>query len=960
MRVRDLGALVVAGGAGERAVAGTRAAAMLALLTINVNHRVSVDALMQAAWGDRVSPGAASTLGSHIWRLRQLLEPDRDRHRAPSVLISDSEGYRLVGGPSTVDSLLFAEASGEVRDLLAAGHAESAVQRADAALALWRGRPYGALADLDWARPAVARLEELHDQLRERRVEGLVAAGAVDAALGDVGPLIAAAPLREPLRALQMEALYRSGRGEEALGVYQQARTLLAEEVGIDPGPELQDMHQRILRRDPTLDRRPERPTPWPWSVEVQLPAALTPLVGRADTLAALADLVRQGRLVTITGAAGSGKTRVAVETARTVAHDFPDGVWFVDLTAVSDPDLVADLVTSTIGFAPSAGGSAFQDLRRYLHSRRILLVLDNCEHVLDGVDHVVRVALGDESRSASCLLTTSREPIGLDGETIWSLRPLALPEPDGLAADAAMAPAVDLFLQRLAAVAPALEVTDDVIARAREISIAVDGLPLPLELAAARALSYTLDDIAAQVRVDPGRLSRIGRGRRDHRATVRSAIEWSYQLLGPAERIAHRRLSVLPGAFTAAVATAVVADGTDVDVADVPDLLAQLVHRSLLTSEGSAGRHGPSTFRQLATVRSHARHVCDEAGESAGCRDRRDAWTTALVDARPPSGTAPEAGWFRAIDDDAATVRATLSRLLVDEPTAAGGRLAGSLAQYWYYRLQLAEGRRWLQLAHDVLRKQAPDDADPTDELVVRLMLAGVLAQQRRMDLAGPLIDDSDSLVEDVAPRRLVGVGEALTFLAMSCYVGEAWDRLIGVHRVLRRVAHAAGDANVDLLADAVGCCALMASGDLEEAVELALSVQHRAEAADHPAAGYISTAPLIIGALRTAQPEAGIHWVDRCVTMHRRLGSGAIGMFTETKANFLAQLGDFPRAAQIYGAAHAATRRGAMGWPNRELTEPLLALTREHLGRAAFERAWQAGEGLRTADIFAPPARG
>ena len=956
MRVRDLGALVVAVDTQERPVVGTRGAAMLALLTINVNQRVSVDALMEAAWGEHVSTGAASTLVSHIWRLRQLLEPGRGRRESPSVLVNDSDGYRLVGGPSTVDSLLFAEAAGEVRDLLAAGHPEAAVRRADAALALWRGQPYGALADAQWAQSSVARLQELRGQLQERRIEGLLASGAVDTALGNLRLLIAAAPFREPLRSLQMEALYRSGRGEEALHAFQEARHTLVEEVGLEPGPDLQDMHQRILRHDPALDRRAAPTASSPPEVEAHLPSALTPLVGRADVVGRLAELVRSQRLVTVTGVAGCGKTRVAVEAARAVVHDFPDGVWFVDLTAVSDPDLVVDVVVSTIGFAGSAGATPLQDLRRYLHSRRLLLLLDNCEHVLAGVDQVIRVALGDAAgMSGSCFLTTSREPIGIDGETIWTLEPLALPDVDADVTQAAQAPAVQLFLQRLAAASPALIVDDEVMARACEISVAVDGLPLPLELAAARALSHSLDDIATQVMADPSRLSRVGRGPRDHRATVRSAIEWSHQLLTPHERLAHRRLSVLPGAFTADLASAVVSDNAAVsdpsgDGLDVNDLLAQLVHRSLLTSEGSSGRFRPTAFRQLATVRSHARHALEAAAETQLCVDRRDAWTADLIAAKPPSGSAAEAAWSRAVDDDYATIRATLARRLIDEPCADGGRLAYPLSPYWYYRERLVEGSRWLQLGYRALQ-----GTNTTDELCARLMLAALLALQRRQDLVRPLIDGVEAQVHGTSPDRLVDVGEALVQLAMSCYTAEAWETLVDLHRILRWVADHVSDANLDLVVDAVGCCALLVSGQEDSAVDLALSVQGRAEIADHPGAGYVSTAPLIITALRAGRPEDGIRWVDRCVAMHRRLGTGAIGMFTETKANFLAQRGDDVQAARTYGAAYAATRRAAMVWPNRGLTQPLLAQTRQHLGQADFEHAWQDGERMTPADVFA-----
>ncbi len=958
MRVRDLGALSVAVGTDEHPVAGTRGAAMLALLTINVNQRVSVDSLMAAAWGDSISPGAASTLASHVWRLRQLLEPGRDRRQSPAVLINDSDGYRLVGGPSTVDSLSFAEAAAEVRDLLVAGDAQAAVRRADAALALWRGQPYGGLAEADWAQSAVARLEELRGQLQECRIEGLLASGAVDTAISDLRPLTAAMPFRESLRALQMEALYRSGRAEEALNAYRQARQVLRDEIGIEPGAELKAMHERILRGDPALSRRVEpRPSP-PRDVEVHLPYTLTPLVGRDDVLGPLSALVRGHRLVTITGAAGCGKTRVAVDVARAVAQDFPDGVWFVDLTAVSDLDLVVDVVVSTIGFAASAGATALQDLRRYLQTRRILLVLDNCEHVLPSVDQIVRVILGD-SRSVPecCILTTSREPIGITGETVWTLEPLGLPDEDGQ--DATSAPAVQLFLQRLTALAPALDVDDHVIALAAQISVAVDGLPLPLELAAARALSHSLDDVAAQVTADLSRLGRVGRAPQDHRATVRSAIEWSHQLLSPAEQQAHRRLSVLPGAFTAGLAGALVGAAVHGQAGDADNLLAQLVHRSLLASEGSSRRGRPTAFRQLATVRSHALHALDDAGETQECVDRRDAWTTALIASRPPLGTAPEGDWDHALDDNYATVRATLARRLLDEPSAEGGRLTYPLTYYWYYRGRLVEGSRWLQLGHDLLR-----GGDPTDELLGRLSLSAVLALQRREDQVRPLLDGIGDQVRAVPSNRLVEVGEALAGLSVSCYTSEAYELLVNLDPVLRWVAAQAQDANVALLADAVGCCALLVAGQLEASVDLALSVHHRADAADHLAAGFISTAPLIIGALQAGRPDEGIPWVDRCATLQLRLGSGAIGMFTETKANFTVQLGDYAQAARMYAAARTATRRAAMGWPNRAMTPPLLALTRERLSRDDFERAWQEGEGLTVVDVFGaaggPPPSG
>ena len=405
---------------------GTKGSAMLAMLTIHVNQQVSVDALTEAAWGQHVTAGTASTLLSHIWRLRQLLEPNRRSGQSPQVLLNDAGGYRLVGSPSSIDSLFFAESSARVRDQLAAGRLDDALTGADAALARWRGRPYGSAADAEWAQPAVARLDELRAQLQERRIAALLGLGALDTALSDLMSLIAALPFHEALRALQMEALHRSGRREQALEAFHDARRTLVDQVGIEPGRDLQILHRRILDDDPTLagQRTVETPvrTADPVAREVEdderipnqhppagtyLPPILTPLIGRDTELAQLQQLVGAHRLVTISGPAGCGKTRLAVEVARSAAGAFDDGVWFVDLVAINDPMLVVDVVISTIGFVPSADATPIQDLKAYLNARRVLVVVDNCEHLLAAVASMAEEVLGEPAgvRSAPASL---------------------------------------------------------------------------------------------------------------------------------------------------------------------------------------------------------------------------------------------------------------------------------------------------------------------------------------------------------------------------------------------------------------------------------------------------------------------------------------------------------------------------------------------------------------------------
>ncbi|MFC5139107.1 BTAD domain-containing putative transcriptional regulator [Actinomycetospora rhizophila] len=967
MRVRDLGAVAVAVDADERPVAGLRATAMLALLTINVNRRVSVDALMDAAWGEHLTPGAASSLDSHIWRLRQLLEPGRSPRQPPTVLVNDAGGYRLVAGAHGVDSLLFSELAGEVRDLIAAGHASAAVVRADKALGLWRGRPYGPLAERPWAQPAVARLDELHGQVEARRIEALVESGALDQALSDVEPLIAAMPFREPLRAQQMLALYRSGRGEQALQSYRDAHRLFMQEVGTEPGAELRTLHRRILDDDaglaPAVPAR--RAAATAHTPEVHLPTALTPLIGREDALPALEELVRERRLVTVAGAAGCGKTRLAIEVARHAAPAFGDGVWFVDLASVPDDALVVETVVSTVGFSVRAGSTPLEDLGDYLRARRVLLVLDNCEHVLPSVTRIVEAALADGvdpgAPPACGILTTSREPIDVTGETIWTLDPLRLP-PDDAGTDRATAPAVALFLQRLAAAAPTLAVDDQVLDRAVHICVALDGLPLPIELAAARVRSHTLDDIATQVFADPGRLGRLGRGADDHRRTVQSAIEWSHRMLTVPEQVAHRRIAVLPGPFTSAMAAAVLGEEVD-GPAGADDLLAQLVHRSMLSAQSARRSQGSTTFRQLATVRAHAHHALLDAREEAEITDRRDAWTAALVAARPRLGHPDEIEWFHTLDDGYATVRATLTRRLIDEPDVRGAHIAVRLGTYWYYRARVLEGTRWLQLAHDVVHDRAPDggqDGRPVDSVSVRLALAAALALRARIDLARPHVEHALDDLPSVAREDLVEVGEGLARLISSAFVPAAWlpaavELIAVVHERLRRVVDDAGDPDLELVAAAVGCSAAFAAGRWQEAVRDSERVHERASAAGNVMATWVSAAPPMLVAMLTADPDKGIPWFRRLVRGYARLGTGGVGSPLEVRANFAAQAGDYRRAATIYAAARAENRRAALSWPRWELTHSLEEITRERLPRAEYEQARQDGERLSVAEVLA-----
>jgi DNA-binding SARP family transcriptional activator len=500
VRFRDLGPLQVERAGTAQAVGGARLEAALALLLIHAGQAVSADALAEAMWGGKGGTRSATTLDSHIWRLRKVLEPERAPGSPPTVLRREPGGYRLVVAADRIDSARYAALAAEAGELLAGGAAARALQCAEEAGALWRGRPYGAAADRPWAAAATARLEEIRGRLRETHVGALLATGAAERALTELEAALAEEPLRERLWASRMVAYRDLGRRSDALATYAAARAALVDELGIEPGPELRALHAQLLRDDAGA-RRP--------SATHTLPATRSRLVGRDRELAAVLARLGADPLCTLVGPAGCGKTRLAVEAARQAAPGYPDGGWFVDLTSAS-PDRVLDTVASTLGLPLSGPADPTEALRRYTSARRMLVVLDNCEHVLDAAAELVDALL--VGGSTLSVLATSREPLEVDGEQVVGLTPLPVPA------------AVELFLERLDTPPPA-----DALDSVREIVAAVDGLPLALELAAGRARAFTLTEIAADVRVDASALSRVGRGRTHHR-TVREAIDSSYR----------------------------------------------------------------------------------------------------------------------------------------------------------------------------------------------------------------------------------------------------------------------------------------------------------------------------------------------------------------------------------------------------------------------------------------------
>src|SRR5689334_3791548 len=511
----------------------------------------------------------------------------------------------------------------------------------------------------------------------------VVKTGSPRCALPELDVLIREWPFREHLHALRMTALYRCGRSEEALAAYEEVRRTLRDELGLTPGPELQKVQQQILEHDVAIDP----PAPRTAAPDVHLPATMTALLGRDADLVRVEELLSAHRLVTLTGPAGTGKTRLAVEVARRSAARHPDGVHFVDLAPLSSGEPIAEVVLSAIGRTTATAGSAEEALRTAVRGRRMLLVVDNCEHVLAEAARVLTTVLG--GGTAVTALATSREQLDLDGELIYPVAPL---DPDDSA--------VELFLERLRAAAPHLEDTPDLRERAAEICAALDGLPLAIELAAARARVYSLAEIKEQIDSDPTRLARIGRPGAERRQSLMSALKWGHRLLTPAEQFVHRRLAALPGSFGLDAAAATVGR----PAAEVADLLPMLVNRSLPTSGPAPRAGGPTVFRQLVVVRAHVTRALADAGETEPTPARRDAWVSALATVESRTDRLDLRRRYRVVDDDYAAVRACSNATSSSTPPGprhgwrAGCTATGTTADSWSRRCagSSSPSRRW------------------------------------------------------------------------------------------------------------------------------------------------------------------------------------------------------------------------------------------------------------------------
>ncbi|OLE20798.1 MAG: AfsR family transcriptional regulator [Catenulispora sp. 13_1_20CM_3_70_7] len=678
---------------GSADVPGARLRGLLIALALRPGHVVSKASLIDWIWGDNPPADATNALQRLVSRLRKALPA--------GVIEGHADGYRLAVDPDAVDAVRFERlttaAHAGARDTQGAPDASQRARLLREALELWRGAAMQdvGLQDSEAFDAAVTRLEGLRLTATEERFDAELAIGHGADLVPELTDLVAAYPMRERLAASLMRALAAAGRDSEALLVYQNTKEALADALGVDPSPDLAAVHVALLRGEA---RREE-------SRKTNLRAELTSFVGRSSDIATVRELIGEHRLTTVVGPGGSGKTRLAVETARLLLNDLPDGAWLVELAPVGSGAAgseVAQAALAGLGLRDSLLGepSHAEPADRFVaavRERETLLILDNCEHVIDEAAAFAHRVLG-ECRGLR-ILATSREPLGIIGEALWPVEPLALPAEDARPSAIEASPAVQLLRDRAHAVRRDIAADARALATMARICRALDGMPLAIELAAARLRTMTIDQLADRLDDRFRLLTGGSRTALPRHRTLRAVIDWSWELLSDAERMVLRRLSAFSnGASLEAAERVCVGEGVEPD--HVLELLTALTEKSLVRAEGE----GEPRYRMSGTVKEYAAQRLVEAAESHLIRHvHLDYFTELSETAEPHLRRAEQVEWLATLEAEHDNINAAMRGALAAGEAQAAMRLAAASGWYWWLGGHRAEGIEMLTAATTV-----------------------------------------------------------------------------------------------------------------------------------------------------------------------------------------------------------------------------------------------------------------
>ena len=935
MQFGILGPLEVRSGRRTIALGSSQQRTVLATLLLSANRPVSVDRLKEALWGDQPPGSASAVLKNRVSQLRKLL--------APAELSTDPSGYLLRVGPDELDLDRFERLAREGRDALAEGDPGQAAATLAEALALWRGPALADFAFAEFAQAEIGRLEELRLATLEDRLEADLAYGRAAELVPELESLCEEHPLRERLRKQLMLALYRSGRQAEALESYQAARQVLVKGLGIDPSPDLKALHQQILNQDESLaaPARPVQDVPM-----TNLAVQPTSLIGRAHQLRELGSLLSRDevRLITLTGPGGTGKTRLAAQLAAEVIEQFPQGVYFVSLASIRDADLVVPTIAQTLGLQEMGEETLEKTLCTYLRDKTMLLVLDNFEQIVEAAQTIAWMLANSRGLN---ILVTSRMPLHLSSEHDYGVPPLLLPDPDQLPDVAGLLQyeAVALFVERARAVKASFTVTSDNAAVVGEICLRLDGLPLALELAAARIRSLPPQTLLA--RLDE-RLKLLTGGARDldeRQRTLRATIDWSYELLSLEEKALFVSLGVFVGGCRLDASEAVCGPRAEFGV-DLLDGLNALVEKSLLWEQEDPD--GEPRYWMLETIREYALERINEPGVRGAERelpDRHASYFRELVErAHAESRGAEQAMWLQRLQSDHDNLRAALDWAgeIGDSETELA--LTGGLWRFWRTRGHLSEGRRRLREALD-----RAGDAFP-ELRAAALKGAAILA-----DRQGAYVEAMRLAEKSVELYRAIGddrdLAYALATLGTVAASSERFEQSEEFFGEALRLARDVGDAEVlGITLANLGDLAL-SRGDYRMAQALsAESLDLDRERGDIEGQA-ISLFNVGLASIELGAPEEGEATLAESLTLFHQLGnSEGIAYCLEGLAAAACSRGHGLHSARLLAAAESLLEALGISLRPAELDLRERTLARLHVicDLEAFDAATGEGRSL------------
>ena len=929
LKVSILGALEVRAGDGDGDGSGhagdalvpvgrARLRALLIRLALDAGRSVSVGALVDALWNEEPPDGAANALQSLVSRLRRALGN-------PELVTATPGGYSLAVPASAVDTNRFEALAQEGRGALRSGDAEGARRTLQEALSLWRGPALADVADSPYAVSAAVRLDDLRLAVACDRIEAGLRLGRHGEAVPELEALAVEHPLREDIAALLVKALYAAGRQADALAAYDRVRGNLADQLGIDPSKALADVHLAVLRNDPALapvaaqvssadgaEKRPAGPVR-----HSNLRSSLTSFVGRGEEVTRIGKLLDASRLVTLVGPGGAGKTRLASEAAARMLEQSADGdltsdgAWLVELAPVTDSAEVAQAVLTALGpretrvisreqQAPQARDTLTR-LTDLLADKKLVVILDNCEHLLDAAAGIAEYLL---SRCPGLrMIATSREPLGILGENIYPVPPLGQPEDGCPVVEALGFPAVRLFVDRAAAVCPDFALAEANVADVALICRRLDGLPLAIELAAARLRTLPVHIVASRLDDRFRLLTGGSRTAMPRHRTLHAVVAWSWELLDGAERDLVERLSVFPGGICAESAASVHPGTSN----EIYDLLSALVDKSLLQPV-DAGPGGEPRYRMLETIREYGVERLAEAGTVAEVRRAHARYFRDLVEeAEPHLRRREQLIWLARLGVERDNILAGLRFAADDGDADTAVRIAAALTSYWVLGGQHAEGMDWLGTAIAVegqspsqayavcriyyavtsifQRQQWADMSEIRDELNAALAGPGAENQHPLIALAQVLVPmmENDLAEVDATMRRIV-VG-ADPWVVAALHLLRSMSAENDGDLVIQRADLVEAHARFEELGERWGLAATLnglasiaiGEGDAAAALRLhdeALSLMREINATDDAAQTQMVRATLLARLGRTQEARA---LLEEILEAGRRSGSGS-----------------------------------------------------------------------------------